>query len=131
AAAEMISGQLWETGERLSRLRTYLEQHLLDLEQVFINGSTRFRLPNTTNICFTGLKAEKLITRLPQLAVSAGSACTSALPEPSHVLKAMGMPEKDIHASLRFSLGKNTSEEEIKKTVALVAAAVAQMRASS
>lgn len=131
AAAVLAAENAWTIGEHLSKLRTWLEQHLLDLGGVYINGSTRHRLPNTSNLCFTGVRADQLITRLPQLALSAGSACTSALREPSHVLLAMGIPQADIHASLRFSLGKDNTEEQMKEVLAAVVAAVNHLRAQA
>jgi len=130
-AAEIAESEWWSDGEKLSKLRTYLEQHLLDLENVRINGSTRYRLPNTSSLCFTGVKADALVARLPHLALALGSACTSALPEPSHVLRAMGLSDAEAQASVRFSLGKNNTEEEVKATVKAVAEAIALLRATT
>ncbi len=71
------------------------------------------RLPNTSNICFHGIKAASLLSALPNLALATGSACSSALPEPSHVLTALGLTESESFASVRFSLGRYTTEAEI------------------
>lgn len=123
-ACEIAQREMWEDAARISKLRTKLEQHLCDLSNVFINGSTRHRLFNTTNISFQGIRSEKLITKLPNIAVAMGSACTSAIAEPSHVLKAMGLPHEDAYSSIRFSLGKYTTETEIDSTIELLLATV-------
>ncbi len=91
-----------------------METDLLKTGKVKINGAGVSRIPNTSNFSIQGMKADELITKLPLLAMATGSACTSALPEPSHVLKAMGVSDKDSYASLRISLGINNTEEEIK-----------------
>ena len=83
------------------------------LENVFVNGSIRNRLPNTCNVSIGGIKGDTLIAKLPLLAFSTGSACTSALPEPSHVLKAMGLSESEAYSSIRISLGKDSTEDEV------------------
>jgi cysteine desulfurase len=116
AAAECL-GRQWDDASRMSELRTLLEQQLTDDTPFFINGSVRDRLPNTTNICFKGFKASSIINLLPLLAVSTGSACSSALPEPSHVLKSLGLSEEEAYSSIRFSLGRDTTREEITEVV--------------
>lgn len=99
---------------RLSVLRDRLEQALLQTGKVSLNGNKDNRLPHVTNLAFENINGQDLITRVTQkIAVSSGSACTSALPEPSHVLMAMGLPESLAKASLRFSLGRFTTEEEV------------------
>ena len=117
AACEIAQKEMWEDAVRISKLRTKLEHALCDLPDAFINGSTKHRLFNTTNICFQGRRSETLIRQFPTLAVAMGSACTSAIPEPSHVLKAMGLKDDDSYSSIRFSLGKSTTEEEIKEVI--------------
>ena len=117
AACEVAENDLWEDSIRISRLRTKLEQSLIDLGSIFVNGSQKHRLPNVTNLCFKGRKADDLIKRLPNLAFSSGSACSSALPEPSHVLKAMGLSDEDSYASVRFSLGKYSTEDDIETSI--------------
>jgi cysteine desulfurase len=109
--------QMWDDNIKLSRLRTILEQALTETEKVFVNGDMRNRLPNTTNLLFKNLKSEDLIKKLNGIAVATGSACTSALPEPSHVLQAMGLTDDESYSSIRFSLGRYTSEEEINFAV--------------
>ncbi|MFZ7124060.1 MAG: cysteine desulfurase family protein, partial [Bacteroidota bacterium] len=113
AAAELVVRELWDDNQRISLLRSRLEQELITRCGAKVNGNTRHRLPNTTNLCFPGLRASELISACPQLAISTGSACSSALPEPSHVLRAMGLSEADAYASIRISLGRMTTEEEV------------------
>ncbi len=113
AACELAIKELWENNSKISGLRAQLEHYLLDLPGVRINGSTRNRLYNTSNICFSGVKANTLIAQLKHIAVATGSACTSANSEPSHVLKAMGLSTEDAYSSIRFSLGKYTNADEI------------------
>jgi cysteine desulfurase len=112
-ACELAAENLWDDSARISILRTKLEQALTESGKISINGSIKNRLPNTTNLCFHGLKADNLIHKLPEIAVATGSACSSALPEPSHVLIAMGLSEQNAYSSVRFSLGRFTTEEEV------------------
>lgn len=126
-ACELASEGGWDYGIHTSRWRTFLEQQLtIELGQGFINGSIKSRLPNTSNICFPKIKSEQLIKALPNIGMSMGSACTSAIPQPSHVLKAMGLSEQEIYSSVRISIGKNTSEEEIKETLVRMEAVLSQ-----
>jgi cysteine desulfurase len=120
-ACEIAQSEIWDNNTKLSALRAKIEHQLLDIEGVRINGSTRYRLYNTANICFSGIKADSLISKLNyKLCVAAGSACTSALAQPSHVLKAMGLSEADCYSSIRFSLGKYNTEQEIETTISLI-----------
>lgn len=120
-ACEIAQAGMWDNNTRISALRAKLEHQLLDMEGVRINGSTKFRLYNTANICFGAKKSSDLIPKIShRVCVSSGSACTSALAQPSHVLKAMGLSDEDSYASIRFSLGKYTTEEEIQETIALL-----------
>ncbi len=113
AAAELAMRDWWEDAQRMSVLRTKLEQHLIDLGNVSVNGNTKFRLPNTSNICFQGFSAATLLRILTGIGVSTGSACASALGHPSHVLLAMGRTIEDANSSLRISIGKFTTAHEI------------------
>ncbi len=119
-ACEIAQQEMWDDSIRISKLRTKLEQHLCDLPNVFINGSTRHRLFNVTNITFQGVRSETLINKIPNIALAMGSACTSAIAEPSHVLKAMGMSDEDSYSAVRFSLGKYTTEAEINEVIEIV-----------
>ncbi|HEY6162195.1 MAG TPA: cysteine desulfurase family protein [Bacteroidia bacterium] len=128
-ACEIAMKEMWDNGEKLSKLRTFLEQHLLDLGGVYINGSTRYRMPHVSNLSFTGIKADELISKIPSIAIATGSACTSAIPEPSHVLKAMGLKDEMAYGSVRFSLGKSNTMEEMKEVLEKIGAAVKELRA--
>jgi cysteine desulfurase len=123
-ACEIAKLDMWDDSARISKLRTRLEQLLTELPNTFINGSTKHRLFNTTNICFQGNRSETIIKKIPNIAVAMGSACTSAVAEPSHVLKAMGLSDEDTYSSIRFSLGKYTTEAEIKEAIETVKKAV-------
>jgi len=127
-AAAVAKLEMWENAAKISALRTRLEQLLCELPDVFINGSTKNRLYTTTNICFQGMRSEELIKRIPNIAVALGSACTSAIAEPSHVLKAMGLSNEDSYSSIRFSLGKDTTESDIKETIEQFTEAVKEIR---
>lgn len=127
-ACEVSTELFWDEVSRLSSLRTRFEQLIEQQVNITINGSIRNRLPNTTNICFNGIEAARLIRELPTLAFSTGSACTSALPEPSHVLKSMGLTEKEIFSSVRFSIGRMTAPEEIDRAVEHIISAVNKLQ---
>lgn len=114
--------------ERLTMLRDRLWKGIQALDHVFMNGSARHAAPNILNVSFAGVEGESLIMALKDLAVSSGSACTSASLEPSYVLRALGINEELAHASLRFSLGRWTTEEEIEYAIALVVKSVHRLR---
>ncbi len=126
AACEIAASELWDNNTRISTLRAKLEHQLLDLPGVRINGSTKHRLYNTANICFSGTNSSMLIPKInSRICVSSGSACTSALAQPSHVLKAMGLSHADSYSSIRFSLSKYTTEAEIDETISILKRSVA------
>lgn len=127
-AAALAAAEWWEDAGRLSILRTKLEQKLTELGDVFINGSIRDRLPNTSSISIAGIKADQLIARLPRVAIATGSACTSAIPEPSHVLKAMGISDELAFGSIRISLGRMSREEEVLAAAAEICAQIEKLR---
>lgn len=112
-ACEISQQEMKKDAERISTLRNELENELLKIEGTFVNGKTENRIFNTTNICFRGSDANVMIGRMKNVAVSNGSACSSAVVEPSHVLTAMGLTDDDAFASIRFSLGKFNTREEI------------------
>jgi cysteine desulfurase len=119
------------TDERIGVLRDRLEQGLLArVDECGINGADQPRVPNTTNIYFDHLEGEALVIALDLkgLAVSGGSACSSGSPEPSHVLNSMGIPQARARASLRFSLSRLTTDEDVDAAIALVPGAVAHLR---
>lgn len=115
AAAEIALSEYWEESARISVLRNHFEHQLLELNGLRINGSTKYRLYNTSNLCFPlNLKLRSL---LPRYAFSSGSACSSASAEPSHVLKALGLSEEDIRNSFRFSFGRFSTMEDVEAVV--------------
>ena len=131
-AAELARNEIETEGKRLSILRDKLEQAFLQLEEVTINGSIAHRLPHVTNLSFKFTESESLMMGFSKnIAVSSGSACTSASMEPSHVLKAMGLSDEMAFAALRFALGRFTTEEEIDYAIEEVSAAVKALRVLS
>ncbi len=113
---------------RLRALRDRLWDGLKDLEEVYLNGSLEHGAPNILNVSFNYVEGESLIMALKDLAVSSGSACTSASLEPSYVLRALGMNDELAHSSIRFSLGRFTTEEEIDYAIALVRKSIGRLR---
>ncbi|HRP57082.1 IscS subfamily cysteine desulfurase [Agriterribacter sp.] len=110
-----------EESKRIGGLRDQLEKSLLQLNNVAVNGNRVHRLPNVTNLSFAGIPGNRLLTEISRtIAVSSGSACTSANPEPSHVLKAMGAADDLAKSSIRFGLGRFTTQEEIEYAVETV-----------
>lgn len=132
-AADLARQNMTEEQERLSALRDKLETTLLaEVEETYVNGSTGHRLPHVSNISFKYLDGEALMMAInQQVAVSSGSACTSASLDPSHVLVGMGLSDDMAHASIRFSLGRFTRAEDIPRTIDTVKKAVAKLRAES
>lgn len=117
-------------GEKNStkKLRDQLENELLSIEGAFLNGDKQQRIHNITNICFPGVDADIMIKMLQEICVSNGSACTAKLIEPSYVLKAMGLSDKDAFSSIRFSLSKYNTEEEIIHTIERVKEITTQLK---
>jgi cysteine desulfurase len=130
-AAAIARKLLKEDAARISALRDKLQQGLLQrIPQCRVNGGGSPRTPNTTNLGFSGIEGEALLIALDLkgLACSTGAACSSGAVEPSHVLTATGLPPEEARASLRFSLGRHTTEQEIEFALRVVPAAVAQLR---
>lgn len=128
-AAAITAEEWWSDAQRISILRTKLEQQIQDhCGNVFINGSIRDRLPNTSSLSIEGIKADRLIAKLPELAFSTGSACTSAIPGPSHVLRAMGISDELAYGSIRLSLGRFTTEEEMQQASKAFCTIIPQLR---
>ena len=128
-ACELCMNEMKEESKRLSVLRNKLEKEILKLEGTAVNGNTEHRLPNVTNLSFRYVDGNALMIGLNKnIAVSSGSACTSASPEPSHVLKALALDDDLAHSSLRFSLGRKTTEEEIDYTIEQVSSTVKKLR---
>jgi cysteine desulfurase len=114
-AAEICARDYWENSTHISQLKNYFEHQLLDIEGLRINGSTKHRLYNTSNLTFPNTK--KVSSLFTKFAFSSGSACTSGTTEPSHVLAAMGLNDEEIKNSFRFSFGKYNTLDEVKLLV--------------
>jgi cysteine desulfurase len=132
AACELCRQEMAAEAERLTRLRERLTQGIrANLESVSLNGHPTLRLPGNVNLTFDHVEGGALLIGLQNIAVSSGSACTSALPEPSHVLQALGLSEERAHGSLRFGLGRFTTAEEIEVTISEVVRVVRRLRSLS
>jgi cysteine desulfurase len=127
-ACELCRLEMADEAKRLSALRDKLENALLTVEESYLNGNKANRLPHTTNISFKYVEGEGLMMGIKDIAVSSGSACTSASLEPSYVLKSLGLDDELAHSSLRFGLGRFTTEEEIDFTIKCVSDAVQRLR---
>jgi len=128
-AAAICREEMPDEAVRLAKLRDRLHHGILDgLDDVYLNGHPTERLPNTLNLSFAYVEGEALMMRLRALAVSSGSACTSESREPSHVLTAMGVDETRINSSLRITLGRYTTAEEIDRAVDEIVRGVTQLR---
>lgn len=130
-ACELCSIRMQDESARLKTLRDKLENTLLSIEQSGVNGNRHNRLPHVTNMWFRHTEAEALIARMKDVAVSSGSACSSASLEPSHVLKSMGLPDEMAQSSIRFGLGRFTTEEEIDFTIERTIQSVNKIRSDS
>ena len=128
-ACEICMQDMEEDTKRISKLRDKLETELMKLEEAYINGSTEHRLPHVTNISFKHVEGEGLLMGFNKnIALSSGSACTSASLEPSYVLKALGLGDDLAHSSLRFGLGRFTNEEQIDYTIKAISDTVLKLR---
>lgn len=131
-ACEIARLELDSEMARVSKLRDKLETALLNLEEAYVNGSREHRLPHVSNISFKYVEGEGLMMGFNKnIAVSSGSACTSASLEPSYVLKALGLGDDLAHSSLRFGLGRFTTEEQIDYTIEQVSKTVLKLREMS
>jgi cysteine desulfurase len=121
-----------EDTKRISKLRDHLEKELLKLEEAYVNGSREHRLPHVANISFKHVEGEGLLMGFNKnIALSSGSACTSASLEPSYVLKALGLGDDLAHSSLRFGLSRFTTDEEIEYTIKAISETVLKLREMS
>ncbi len=128
-ACQICQQEMLQDAECLSRLRDKLEYALLELGEVYVNGRKENRLPHVTNLSFKHVDSNGLMMALQKnIALSSGSACTSATPEPSYVLKALGLSDELAHSSLRFSLGRKTTEEQIDYAIEQVSKTVNRLR---
>ncbi len=131
-ACEICMQDMEEDTKRISKLRDHLETELLKLEEAYVNGSREHRLPHVANISFKHVEGEGLLMGFNKnIALSSGSACTSASLEPSYVLKALGLGDDLAHSSLRFGLGRFTTEEQIDYTIKAISETVLKLREMS
>jgi cysteine desulfurase len=131
-ACELAMQEMEQDAKCLGALRDKLETALLKLEEAYVNGSTQHRLPHVSNISFKYVEGEGLMMGFNKdIAVSSGSACTSASLEPSYVLKALGLGDDLAHSSLRFGLGRFTTEDQIDYTIEAVTKTVTKLREMS
>lgn len=127
-AFRIAKAEMHEEAARILKLRQRLWDGFSDMEEVFVSGDMDHHVPGIINISFNFVEGESLIMSLPNLAVSSGSACTSASLEPSYVLRALGLNDELAHSSLRFSIGRFTTEEDVDQAIASVRAAVEKLR---
>ena len=127
-AFKIAKAEMAEENVRLLALRNRLYDGVKDMEEVYINGDIDHRIAGNINISFNYVEGESLLMALSDLAISSGSACTSASLEPSYVLRALGRNDELAHSSIRFTMGRFTTEEEIDRTIKAVRKAVEKLR---
>jgi cysteine desulfurase len=123
ARVEMV-----EESARIRKLRDRLLAGLKDIEEVYVNGDMDKRVAHNLNISFNYVEGESMLMALKDIAISSGSACTSASLEPSYVLRALGRNDELAHSSIRFTIGRFTNEEEVDFTIHLVKEKIAKLR---
>ncbi len=132
AACELCQKEMAEEAPRLAALRDRLEKGITDrIEYVHFNGSHEHRLPHTLNMSFAYVEGESLLMGIDNIAVSSGSACTSASLEPSYVLKNLGLGDDLAHSSIRFGLGRFSTQEEVDYAVEKLVKVIAHLREMS
>jgi cysteine desulfurase len=131
AAFEIARTSMGTENERIRMLRDRLHNGFSDLEQVFVNGDMERRVPHNINLSFNYVEGESLLMAIKDIAVSSGSACTSASLEPSYVLRALGLSDEMAHSSIRFSLGRFTTEADVDFAIRLIKEKVGKLRALS
>ena len=127
-ACELCMQEMESEAKRLSALRDKMQKSLLVLEESYVNGNVEHRLPHVANISFKYVEGEGLMMAMKDLAVSSGSACTSASLEPSYVLKSLGLSDDLAHSSIRFGLGRFTTEEEVDYAIEVTKKSVTHLR---
>jgi len=123
--------EMHEENKRVTALRDRLYKGLSDMPEIYVNGDLAHRVPHNLNVSFAYVEGESLIMAVRDIAVSSGSACTSASLEPSYVLRALGLTDELAHSSIRFSIGRFTTEEEIDYTVDLLHKQIGRLREMS
>jgi cysteine desulfurase len=127
-AARLAKAEMASENERVRALRDRLLRGIKDVEEAYVNGDLERRVPHNLNVSFNFVEGESLIMAVKDLAVSSGSACTSASLEPSYVLRALGRSDELAHSSIRFTLGRFTTEEEVDYAAELIKKKVAKLR---
>ena len=127
-AFRIAAEEMDEESRRITALRARLWDGLKDMEEVYVNGDLEQRIPGNINISFNFVEGESLLMALKDIAISSGSACTSASLEPSYVLRALGRNDELAHSSIRFSIGRFTTEQDIDYTIEHVRPAVGKLR---
>ena len=120
--------EMLEEGKKIKQLRDRLLEGFSDMEEVVINGDIEQRVPGNLNISFNYVEGESLMMAISDVAVSSGSACTSASLEPSYVLRALGLSDELAHSSIRFSIGRYTTEKDVDDAIRLVREKVEKLR---
>jgi cysteine desulfurase len=128
AAAAICQREMPEESARHRRLRDKLHTELSKIEESYVNGSLEHRLPHNLNMSFAYVEGESLLMGINEIAVSSGSACTSATLEPSYVLKALGLGDDLAHTSIRFGIGRFNTEEEVDYTIRKLTDVVTKLR---
>jgi cysteine desulfurase len=129
AACAISQAEMADETKRLQGMRDYLKDRLMsELDEIYVNGSMEHRLPHNLNISFAYVEGESMLMGINDIAVSSGSACTSATLEPSYVLKALGMGDDLAHSSIRFGIGRFNTQDEVEYTAGRVIEVVKKLR---
>ena len=127
-AFRIAQDEMEQDNKHIKKLSDIFYKEISEIEEIFLNGNEKNKIPNITNVSFAYIEGESLIMALQDVAVSSGSACTSASLEPSYVLRALGRPDELAHSSIRFSFGRFTTEEEVRSVAETTKKVVAQLR---
>lgn len=127
-AFRVLKEEMEEENARILELRNYMWESFQDMEEIYLNGSLEHRVPHNLNVSFNFVEGESLIMAMKELAVSSGSACTSASLEPSYVLRALGRNDELAHSSIRFTFGRFTTKEETDRAVILIKSKIDKLR---
>ena len=127
-AFKIAQDEMEKDNKHIKKLSDIFYKEISEIEEIFLNGNEKNKVPNITNVSFAYIEGESLIMALKDVAVSSGSACTSASLEPSYVLRALGRPDELAHSSIRFSFGRFTTEEEVRSVAETTKKVVAQLR---
>ena len=127
-AFKIAKDEMEKDNKHIKKLSDIFYKEISEIEEIFLTGNEKNKVPNITNVSFAYIEGESLIMALQDVAVSSGSACTSASLEPSYVLRALGRPDELAHSSIRFSFGRFTTEEEVRSVAETTKKVVAQLR---